>query len=568
MDTIVDVIENRLNENKAGAGFMFLEDGENVGHSVSPGEVRNDALRLASFLPARSPVLLLLPQGLSFISAFFGCLYARALAVPAAVPTKNRGIEKLTSIINDAGISFGITDRGTLANLQKWFGETLPPINWFLIGDFQGGDPTAPSPTSLPRPADIAFLQYTSGSTGKPRAVMVTHENIIANSRIIQECFKNGSESVSVCWVPFYHDMGLIDGIIQPVFSGFHSVSMSPAHFLQKPVRWFKAITKYRATYSGAPNFAFALCNERIRDDELDGIDLSALSCLYNGSETIRPETIGKFVERFSRVAFDRSKMFTCYGLAESTLAVTTAQLGAAPSIARVDEVGFRQNQISPAAETPFVELTGCGKVRGDTILKIVDPDTLEPCRENEIGEIWVAGKSVAAGYLNDVVSTSETFVKRDGQTFLRTGDLGFLMDGELFVTGRIKELIIIRGNNHYPQDIEQTAFFSHHALQRDACAAFSAEIGANEKLVVVQEIRRSFLRTVDYPDVFSSIMANIGQKHEVAPHDVVLIAPNTLPKTTSGKIQRSECRKLWHSQKLNSLAFLNEHLAYKQPSI
>jgi acyl-CoA synthetase (AMP-forming)/AMP-acid ligase II len=356
--------------------------------------------------------------------------------------------------------------------------------------------------------------------------------------------------------------MGLIDGIIQPVFSNFHSVLMSPVHFLQKPARWFKAITRFGATYSGAPNFAFDFCVERIKDEELAAVDLSKLRCLYSGSETIRYQTVRRFVERFSAVGFSEKKLFTCYGLAEATLAVTGSKVASEPNVIRVDENCLRQNQVVSSADKPFVELVGCGKTFGDTNLKIVNPDTLTECAEKEIGEIWVSGKSVAAGYLDKFEATRQTFVERFGARFLRTGDLGFTLEKELFVTGRIKDLIIIRGKNHCPQDIEQTTFFSHHALQANSCAAFSTVVGDEEKLIVVQEVKRSFLRAVDYENIFSCIMSGISRNHELFPHDIVLISPNTLPKTTSGKIQRQRCRDLWHSQNLNSLANLKESAA------
>ena len=566
MNTILEVVEKQLETNCKGTVFTFLTDGETAGQSVSLSEIQKGALKISRLLLKQSSVLILLPQSISFIKAFLGCLYGQSLAVPIAVPTKNRGIEKLKAIIADAKVSICITNQSTLANLQKWFGESalLNKIKWLLVEDFEKDSSVGFSSVELPKPHQVAFLQYTSGSTDKPKAVMVTHENIIANSKIIQKCFQNNNESVSVCWLPSYHDMGLIDGIIQPLFSGFHSVMMSPAHFLHKPVRWFKAITKYRATYSGAPNFAFDLCCDRIREDELSGIDLSSLRCLYNGSEPIRPRTIRKFTDKFSAVGFSKEKLFTCYGLAEATLAVTTSRLGDKPVVIKVDPESFGQNEILLTGKEPFVELVGCGYVNCDTDLIIVNPDSLKECEEKEIGEIWVAGKSVTAGYLNKSEETNETFVLYDGKRFLRTGDLGFLLNGELFITGRIKDVIIIRGKNHYPQDIEQTASLSHHALQTNGSAAFSVEVNQEEKLVIVQEVKRSFLRKIDYEDVFSCIMTELSQRHEVSPHDIALTLPNTIPKTTSGKIQRNVCRNLWNSQKLDSLAFMRDCLSYK----
>ncbi len=566
MQTILEVVEKQLEQNHKRTAFTFLTDGETAKHSVTLDEIQKDALNVSYQLLKQFSVLILLPQGVSFIKAFFGCLYAQAMAVPVAVPTKNRGIEKLKSIIADANVSVCITNQNTLTNLQKWFGKTALPSNikYLLIEEIEESDIVISSSVELPKAYQTAFLQYTSGSTDEPKAVMVTHENIIANSKIIRDCFQNNTESLSVCWLPSCHDMGLIDGIIQPIFSGFHSVMMSPVHFLQKPVRWFKAIAKYRATYSGAPNFAFDLCCDRIREEDLSGIDLSSLRCLYNGSEPIRPRTIRRFTEKFSSIGISKEKFFTCYGLAEGTLAVTTSILGKEPTLIKVAQKSFEQNEILLTEKEPFTELVGCGRVNGDTGLKIIHPDSLKECTEKEIGEIWVSGKSVTAGYLNKPKTTDETFVECDRERYLRTGDLGFLLKGELFVTGRLKDLIIIRGKNHYPQDIEQTASLSHQALQANGSAAFSVDINDEEKLVIVQEVKRSFLRGIDYMEVFSCIMTELSQRHEVSPHDIVLTLPNAIPKTTSGKVRRNLCRNLWNLQKLDSLAFMRDSLSYK----
>ncbi len=555
MKTIVGLIEKQLESGKREAIFSFLGDGENVTQVASLREIQKDALKFSKHLTKEVTVLILLPQGISFIKAFFGCLYAQAIAVPTPLPTKNRGLEKLNNIIDDAGISFGITTQNTLENLKKWFGEEALPrgVKWFFIEDIEPENQSNTFLLDLPKPNQIAFLQYTSGSTDKPKAVMVTHENIIANSQIIQACFQNNAESVSVCWLPSFHDMGLLDGIIQPVFSGFHGVLMSPMHFLQRPLRWLKAITKYRATYSGGPNFAFNFCCERINDEELAGLDLSSLQCLYNGSEPIRNQTMQKFIERFSAVGFSAGKMLTCYGLAEATLAVTTSKTGTKPTVLKVAQNKFQQNQEQRTENESVIEVVGCGFVHCDTEVKIVNPDDLSECVEGEIGEIRVAGKSVAAGYWN--LPDDETFVTDHHGRWLRTGDLGFVLNSELFVTGRMKDLVIIRGKNHSPQDIEQTVWQSHAALQSNGCAAFSVEVENNEELVVVQEIKRTFLSALDYEVVMASIVAEISQKHGIVPKDVTLIPPAKLPKTTSGKIQRSACRQRWQSQEFNALA-------------
>lgn len=567
MATIVDVIEERIAAGTSNCCFTFLADGETAQAKISLENIRTDALKVASVLPKEVAVLLLLPQGISFIKAFIGCLYAQAVAVPTSVPGKNRGLAKLKSIIANAGIAHCITNQNTLDNLRKWFAgdELLAQIQWLLIEDIeQASVIDAPMP-GLPEPRQTAFLQYTSGSTGNPKGVVVTHENIVANSKILQSFWQTNTDSVSVCWLPAFHDMGLIDGIIQPIFSNFRCVMMSPTHFAQKPIRWFRAITEYKATYSGGPNFAFDLCTARIKDDELNGIDLSSLNFLYNGSEPVRAQTMQRFIERFSAVGFTEKKFLPCYGLAEATLGATAAIIGAVPSVLRIDKKSFQQNKISASANGSFIELVGSGFARCDTDLKIVDSETLRECADEEIGEIWVSGKSIAAGYFNALELNREIFVTQDGTKFLRTGDLGFLSSGELFVAGRIKDLIIVRGKNHYPQDIEETAAASHPALESNGCAAFSAEVDGEEKLIVVQELKRSARQRADYDFIFHKIVGEINQKHGIAPHDVLLVTPNTIPKTTSGKIQRNVCRRLWQTEQLKPLAALRTMLFYEK---
>jgi acyl-CoA synthetase (AMP-forming)/AMP-acid ligase II len=561
MKTIVETIENHLERNKINTIFTYLEDGENSARTLALADLQTAARKFAAALAADSRVLILLPQGLEFIKAFFGCLYARAIAVPTPLPTKNRGWERLSAIFDDAKISVIVTDRATFNNLSRWFGADFSglPVRWLFVEEIERENPVAAARFCLPEAERIAFLQYTSGSTARPKAVMVTHENIVANSKIIRDCFQNSAASASVCWLPSFHDMGLIDGVIQPVFTGFHGTLMSPTHFLQKPARWFKAITRGGATYSGGPNFAFDFCASRISDEELADVDLRGLRCLYNGSEPIRANTIEKFVGRFASVGFTREKIFTCYGLAEATLAVTASAVKNAPPVLKIDKNDFLSKKISRAENEPHVELVGCGRVYGDTMLKIVEPESGRDCGENEIGEIWVAGRSVTAGYWNAAAATDESFIMKGGERFFKTGDLGFLAGGELFVTGRLKDLIIIRGKNHYPQDIEQTVAASHEFLMPNGGAAFAVEIENEEKLVVLQEIKRACLNYADSAVIFSLILAGLSRHHGLIPHEIILLYPANLPKTTSGKIQRGLARKLWLEKKLNALDFWRE---------
>ncbi|NNF00648.1 MAG: AMP-binding protein, partial [Pyrinomonadaceae bacterium] len=376
------------------------------------------------------------------------------------------------------------------------------------------------------------------------------------NSGIIKDCSRNTESSCVVFWLPCFHDMGLIGCVVQPVYGNFRGVMMSPAHFIQKPARWFSAMTKYLCTLSVSPNFGFEYCTSRIKDEELEGIDLSSVYSLYNGSEPIHPGTLEEFVDRFSSVGFAKEKMFPCYGLAEATLAVTVSKAGQYASL-KVDEQALNENRIELANGDNLVEIVSTGKPQAETKVKLIDRNTMEERGENEIGEIVVAGKSVMSGYYNRGESDSEIFIEVGGNTYLRTGDLGFLRNGDLFVTGRIKDLIIIRGKNHYPHDIERTVAAADESLESNSSAAFSIVENGYEKLVVAAEVRRSALRKTDFDAIITKIASTISRQHGISAHDVVLVKPGTIPKTTSGKIRRNSCKEIWLSNSFNPLANL-----------
>ncbi|TAE32047.1 MAG: fatty acyl-AMP ligase [Cytophagales bacterium] len=551
--TLVDILRRRATQTPDRLAYTFLADTGKRIETMTYGELMKQAMQWAAQLrahPAMQPVLLLFPPGFSFITAFFGCLVAQRIAVPVAVPTKNRGMNRLTSIINDTGARVCLTTPDVYANLCAWFGpESLKQVSTWILTSALTPETNALdllSPGSAPIPTDIAFLQYTSGSTGNPKGVMVTHANVLANSEIIRTTFQNDEHSRSVCWLPSFHDMGLLDGIIQPVYAGFPAVLMAPMHFLQRPVHWLRALSDYGATYSGGPNFAFDYCVNRIRDEELTGLDLSRLRCLYNGAESIRAATLRHFTNRFGPYGFTEDKLLTCYGLAEATLAVTTSPLGQTPTIRQADASLLEQGVFDQSETGRWSEVVSCGRVLGDTVVQIRHPQTGLPCLENEVGEIWVQGDSLTSGYWNKPTATAETFVTTTDGRFLRTGDLGFLAQDELFFTGRLKDLIIVRGANHYPQDIEKTVGESHPNLLPNGGAAFSVNIDNDEKVVIVQELTRTALRQVDYTTEFDQILRQVTLCHELTPYEIILTAPGSVPKTTSGKVQRRACRTLF----------------------
>ena len=371
----------------------------------------------------------------------------------------------------------------------------------------------------------IACLQYTSGSTASPKGVVLSHANLLHNSAIIQESFGHSADSRGVIWVPPYHDMGLIGGVLQPLYVGFPVTLMSPTAFLQRPMRWLEAVARYGATTSGGPNFAYQLCVDKTTLTQRAGLDLSTWTVAFNGAEVVHHETLEKFAQAFEAFGFRRSAFYPCYGLAEATLMVSGGDLSSEPVLIDVDPSGIESHRVvtrSSPQEGPVRTLASSGRPRDGQTVRIVDPQTCQPCAPDEIGEIWVAGDSVASGYWGNEQQTAQAFngtLTDDNQSpYLQTGDLGFLHGGELFVTGRLKDLLVIRGANHYPQDIEQTVQESHEALAPGRGAVFSVDVDQQEQLVIVQEVARAH-RHADADTVLSIIREAVSQHHELTPH-------------------------------------------------
>jgi len=526
--------------------YIFLKNGETPSASITYRELDKQARAIAQTLTCqfatRLPslqeerALLLYPSGLEFIVAFFGCLYAGVVAVPVYPPRRNQKLSRLLSIVNDAQAKIALTTQSILAGIEKrWEQEAeLAQLKWVATDIIEtNGDEFVPKSIT---PESLAFLQYTSGSTGTPKGVMVTHENIIHNQQIIQTAFGHSQKSIGVGWLPLFHDMGLIGHVIQPIYVGFPSILMPPLAFLQKPICWLKAISKYRGTTSGGPNFAYDLCVNKVQPEELANLDLNSWDLAFNGAEPLRAETLEGFSQKFAQCGFDKSAFYPCYGMAETTLFATGGDKSQLPVIQEV--------KTGEVAKTSV----GCGYPYMDTKVNIVNPESFTSCEQEEVGEIWVSGSSVAAGYWNSPQTTQEIFqayIKDTGEgPFLRTGDLGFFRNGELFVTGRMKDVIIIRGQNHYPQDIELTVHKANPALRLHCGAAFSVEVERTERLVVVQEVERTYLRQLNIDEVVGEIRQKVSLEHELQVYAVVLLKTGSIPKTSSGKIQRHVCRE------------------------
>lgn len=532
--------------------FCFLRDGESDRICWTYEELdrraRMVAAKLQSMNMAGQRALLLYPPGLDFVAAFFGCIYSGTIAVPAYPPRRNRNMNRIQAISDNAEATaalsvYDVTDRVSGLLDQAPHLKNLAWIPTDTLEDQLVDQWTRPEL----EPETIAALQYTSGSTGTPKGVMLAHRNLMHNMKSISYGFEPGRIGNGVFWLPTYHDMGLIGGILNPVFSGLTCILMSPLAFLQKPIRWLQTITRYRTTISGGPNFAYELCIQKVTDDQLQELDLSSWDIAFNGAEPIRASTLEAFIERFAPVGFRAEALYPCYGMAEATLIVTGGEKRAPAVFRTFQGKALDEHQVIPVeADHPEArKLVGCGSVLPGQDLRIVDPIHCRQLPADRVGEIWIDSPSVGLGYWENPGATQETFQAKladsTSGTYLRTGDLGFLHEGELFVTGRLKDLIIIRGVNRYPQDIEQTVEQSNHHLQAGAVGCFSVDISGRERLIVVSEVER--IRRKDWSDVIESIRKKVTLEHEITPDGVILVRFGSIPKTSSGKIQRHACR-------------------------
>lgn len=580
--TFIDVVRQRADTQPHRQAYTFLADGETRTAHLTYAELHLQARTIAAILQTTGQpgerVLLLYPPGLDYIAAFLGCLYAGMVAVPAYAPRpthlgrRDRALSKrLFAIIEDARPALGLTTSTLLKRINA-LKQDLPEmqtVNWLTPEQFSldYADLWNEPPV---RAESIALLQYTSGSTRLPRGVILTHSNLLHNSAFIQQAFGQTSESRAVIWLPPYHDMGLIGGILQPLYTGYPAVLMSPVAFLQQPMRWLQAISDYRATTSGGPNFAYDLCVSKISEEQKASLDLQSWQTAFNGAEPVRPQTLERFTQSFASCGFRRQAFQPCYGLAEATLLASSCQRGSTPVVQAFVARALEENRALPAEENlqnNAQTYVSCGAIPGETRVRIVDYQTGSICQAGEIGEIWLAGPHIAQGYWQRAEETLHTFQARladePDQRFLRTGDLGFLFNQELFITGRLKDLIIIRGQNHYPQDIEQTVEQSHPALRANSSAAFTSRQAESdeERLIIVQELERQSQRE-DVAHITEVIRKAVAERHELQVHTIVLIKTGSIPKTSSGKIQRRSCQALFEAGELEIISSETQQVA------
>ncbi len=561
---LVDLVHDRGIRRPDDIGFRFLRDGGDTDLVYTYGDLDKRARTIGGFLQSsvtpRSRALLACSSNSEFLAAFFGCLYAGVVAVPVYLPRREQKSARFLTIAEDAQPAVALTES-----------SHQPRLKQILVTQDDTSRVTVLSSDQIPEEfatiwkhpvCDVdatALLQYTSGATGSPKGVMLTHGNLLHNQQMIMESFGHSQNSVVVSWLPLQHDMGFIGCVLQPLYVGFPTTLMKPEDFVKEPFRWLAAISDYRATTSGGPNFAFDLCVARITEEQKSRLDLSSWSVAFNGSEQVRAETLERFTHAFASCGFRRKSFLPCYGLAENSLFVTGGDPEHEPVVRHVSRTALLRNSVEEACrQEDSVGIVGCGHSGLDQRVVIVDPVSMKKLPFSQVGEIWVQGGSVARGYWRDAELTRQTFgasLDSGEGPFLRTGDLGFVENGELFVTGRLKDLIIIRGQNYHPHMIEQTVEQSHQALHPNGACAFSVEVADQERLVVIHEVKRGSVRGLDSDAVIRSIVQSVSLEHELAVHVVQLVNPATLPRTPNGKIQRKTCRDRFLTGEIESIA-------------
>ncbi|MDX8128142.1 amino acid adenylation domain-containing protein, partial [Methylomonas sp. OY6] len=564
--SLTDVLQRRAACHPHRIAYTVLDYGASGQHSLTYDELNAKARQLAASLQQVSMqgerALLLYPPGLDYIVAFFACLYAGVIAVPAYPPSNNRHMPRLQAILDDSKAKIILTTQQVANNIRHFSSATGDLLDKHCLQTdvAENSDDASSWQAPILKSIDLAFLQYTSGSTGDAKGVMISHGNLMANQQLIKRRFGHDERSTVVGWLPLYHDMGLIGNVMQPLYCGASAILMAPMAFLEKPLRWLQAISDYRAHTSGGPNFAYDLCVQKISPEELAGIDLGSWQLAFNGAEPINPLTLQRFSETFSACGFQRRAFYPCYGLAEATLLATGGAKQSLPRIAAFDKTALEQRVVHSTDDNQLNarSLVGCGAIDidGGQGLRIVDPDNATCCPNGRIGEIWLSGPSIAQGYWQNPEMSDRAFVHdAQGHPWLRTGDLGFIDDGELFVSGRLKDLIIIRGRNYYPHDLEYAVEAATDALSPASTVAFSVDEGDGEKLIVLAELKRNRIRQGDFRNEFSAIRARLTEECGIQSDRILFLKPGAILKTSSGKLRRNACKALFLQQGFECIA-------------
>lgn len=562
MEFIHHILAKRASNTPDKLAFRFFKEKSECYDSITYKELHLKSLVVSSILnehlkwktDKQPRALLLFPSGIDFIASFFACLNIGVIAVPTSRPQNKRSINRLVSIIEDCSPDIILSDKQTYDSFSNKIKTLTPSITWKTI-DTQNSKLLNP-PIKASINTEVAFIQYSSGSTGKPKGVVISHKNIISNQAMIKQSFGLSANDSIVGWLPLFHDMGLIGNVLHPIYMGIPSTLMSPVAFLQKPIRWLEAISEFKATTSGGPNFAYDLCTRRVDGNAKTRLDLSSWRLAFNGSEKIQPHTLKNFSAAFQTSEFKQNSFFSCYGLAEATLLVTGTTPQVSPRILTVDRTCFElESKIQcPNKNSPSLDFVSVGRPPSGSIF-IVSQKTKKTLEIGNEGEIWVSGKHIASEYLNQLQLSKETFhnyIKEETTRYLRTGDLGFIDDqGDLFVSGRLKELIIIRGRNIHPQDIERSITNSFPEFEENGIAAFSLQHEKEEKLVVICEVKRTLINKINKEELELKLSQYISNEFQVELFDCIFIKTNHLPKTSSGKIQRVRARFDYENKKL-----------------
>ena len=570
--TIVDILLGKATERADQTAYTFLADGDRESGSCTYQELDTQAKAIAvSILTKVQPgdrALLVYPytSGLEFIASFLGCLYAGVIAVTDYPRQHIKSLAQYQDRMINSQAAIALTTqefadrvKGQLIanpgmalklNALPWIATDKVKLE--LAAKWQKPDIDGNT---------LAFLQFTSGSTGDPKGVMVTHGNVLHNSEVIYQSFGHHDRTKILMWLPMFHDMGLIGGVMQPLYTGLPAVLMSPIALAQKPFLWLQALSKYKITTSGGPNFAYDLLCQKVTAEQRASLDLSHWEVAFTGAEPVRSQTLAKFAELYKPCGFKPEAFYPCYGMAEATLFITGGNAPERPQVIYVDKTALTKDEVITVdpKNNNAKSVVSCGHTwLGDEII-IVDPETRKECPANKVGEIWSAGAGIGIGYWQRPEQTEATFqatlADNDAKTYLRTGDLGFIQEGELYITGRIKEMMILWGRNHYPQHIEETVASCHSALRPNHGAAFSVEVNGEEQLVVAHEINRTDIRKLNAEEVIGAIRLAVGEQIMANVFAVALLKTGSIPKTSSGKIQRRACQSMFLDRSLNTVA-------------
>ncbi|MGF1516091.1 MAG: fatty acyl-AMP ligase [Elainellaceae cyanobacterium] len=575
-DTFVDLACDRAQSVPDQVAYRFLEDGETAETTLTYGALDQRARAIAACLGTvtamgdRAVLVYPYEAGLDFIAAFLGCLYAGVVPAPTHAARNRRGVLDLSGRLASSGAQLVLTTRSMRPKLQRQLQEAgataahpYHQYQWLVAAEI----PLAQA-AGWQRPAlrgdGLAFLQYTSGSTGLPKGVMVTHSGLLYNQRLLQLAFDHSEASVGMGWLPLFHDMGLIGNVLQSLYLGTTCTLMSPLAFVQKPVRWLQAISRCGATTSGGPNFAYDLLCRYVTDEQVQQLDLGRWRVAFTGAEPVRAATLEQFAAKFACAGFRREAFYPCYGMAEATLFISGGKASEPPRVGYVDEVALTAGRVDwsnlPSGQRR--PLVGCGHAWLDGEIAIAHPQTRRRCSPNEVGEIWVSGSGRGRGYWEQPEATERTFNARfageEGESagpFLRTGDLGFLHDDELFITGRLNDVLVFWGLNHYPEHLEATTAACHPGLKAGSGAAIAVPLQGRDRLVILQEVERAYRSRLTAESVAEAVRWALFDEHFVDVQAIALLQPGSLPKTSSGKVQRRACRDRYLSGELAVLS-------------